>query len=84
MNNNIICGLFTVLTIFVIALYTYYTINEDSIFIDSLNKTTKNGIIRGALMGYISGGIPEAISNAALWGIMNGTIIGINKYIPIS
>ena len=83
MDTNLSCGLFTVLIIFLLALYAYHTIYGKSSFVRSLTRTTQNGVIRGALLGYLSGGYQSAINNAALWGVTNGAIAGISEYLSL-
>jgi len=81
MVHKIASGLFIVLTILVMALYMYHTIWGNSSYVKLLFKKTKDGIIRGALTGYLSGGFIGALHDAAYWGIINSTMEGVNKHI---
>ena len=83
MDTNITCGLFTLLIILVIALHAYSAYNIGNTFISSLTKSTREGLLRGGLFGYFSGGATGAINNAATWGVLNGILAGAKEHLKI-
>lgn len=78
MKNNITCIFFTILILILIVLCIYNTYSNNA-FINTLTKSTREGLIRGGLTGYFSGGIPMAINNAATWGVLNGILSSVKN-----